>query len=151
MIIKKSKRAFTLIEVLISVTLLVIVGVALMQVAANSKKGFSYLEKKISFDEKSSIALTHHDKKYHKKTKDLYTFLSRDYNITDDELIKILKEEKVSYEQKNFSVINPFAVDENESETDEEEITDQSLIINVDKISVFNKEGSINAYSVTLQ
>ena len=119
MTIKKSKRAFTLIEVLISVTLLAVVGVALMQVAANSKKGFSYLVKKISFDEKSSIALTHHNKKYHKATKDLYSFLSNEYNITDDDFIRILKEEKLSYEQKNFSVINPFATDENESEENE--------------------------------
>ena len=149
---KMSRKAFTLVEVLISVTLLAIAGMALMQVSANSKKGFMFLKDKLSFDEKCSIPLTHKNRSYHKKTKDLYSFLQRDYFITNDEVIKDLKNYKISYEQKTFSVINPLSRDEDETEIKEEdENRKKGLVINIDKITLFNKKGSFTAFTIWLQ
>ncbi len=154
MITKKSKKAFTLIEVLIAVMLLAIAGAALMQVSINNKNNFELTANRVIFDEEVSIPLTHRDKKYHKTTKDLYTYLSAEYNLTNDEIIKFLKSKKFSYEQKNFSVIKPFE-DENESEISLNPNQDQtnipSLTINIDKITIFDKENSFTAYTMRLQ
>jgi len=150
--IRKKRKAFTLVEVLISVTLLAIAGLALMQVSANSKKGFSFLKNKLSFDERCSIPLTHKNRAYHKKTKDLYSFLQKDYFITNDEIIKDLKNYKVSYEQKTFSVINPFQEEEeNEEYTEDTKKQKNGLVINIDKIDIFNKKGSFTAFTIWLQ
>ncbi len=151
MIINMNKKGFTLVEVLISVTLLAIAGMALMQVSANSKKGFMFLRDKLSFDEKCSIPLTHRNKAYHKKIKDLYSFLQQEYFITNDEIIKDLKNYKVSYEQKIFSTINPLSGQEDETENGNTLDQKSSFIINIDKIDIFNKKGSFKAFTIWLQ
>ena len=151
-IIKESKKAFTLIEVLISVTILALTGAVLIQIASNNKQNFQTLLNKIEFDEIISIPLTHRNKIYHKTTKDLYTYLYKDYNLTNDDIIRYLKSKKVSYEQKNFSVIKPFESNESEDIIEEEnQNNEQSFTINVDKIVIFNKENSFTAFTVNLQ
>ncbi len=150
-IIKESKKAFTLIEVLISVTILALTGAVLIQIALNNKQNFQTLLNKIEFDEIISIPLTHRNKIYHKTTKDLYTYLYKDYNLTNDDIIRYLKSKKVSYEQRSFSVIKPFESNESEEMTEENQNKEQSLTINVDKIVIFDKENSFTAFTVNLQ
>ncbi len=151
-IIKESKKAFTLIEVLISVTILALTGAVLIQIASNNKQNFQTLLNKIEFDEIISIPLTYRIKRYHNTTKDLYTYLYKDYNLTNDDIIRYLKSKKVSYEQKNFSVIKPFESNESEDIIEEEnQNNEQSFTINVDKIVIFDKENSFLAFTVNLQ
>ncbi len=149
MIIKESKKAFTLIEVLISVTLLAVAASALLQIASNSKQNFEFTKERVFFDEIVSIPLTHRNKKYHKTSKNLYEYLYREYNLSNDEIIHFLKKKKISYEQKNYSVIKPFE----SNETNEEENKNQtpSFTINVDQITIFDKKNSFKTFTVYLQ
>ncbi len=140
-----------MIEVLISVTILALIGAVLIQIASNNKQNFQTLINKTEFDEIVSIPLTHRNKIYHKTTKDLYTYLYKDYNLTNDDIIKYFKSKKVSYQQKNFSIIKPFESNESEDMVEENQNKEQSITINVDKILIFNKENSFTAFTVNLQ
>ena len=138
-----NKRAFTLIEVLVSVLILSTVAVMLFQISINSKSNFSYLSKKGDFTTLSSLALMHNDQSLHNSQRTLYDFIRDDYDIKDDELRKYLKEQKVHYEHEEFSTFEPLG-----SSGDKDTNESINFTIVFDKIFVKNKENSTFVYKI---
>ncbi len=143
-----NKKAFTLIEVLVSVIILSTVAVMLFEISTNSKNNFSYLTKKGDFTTLYSLALIHNNQTFHNKEKNLYEFIRDDYDIKDDELRKYLKEKKVHYEHQEFTTFEPFGVSENEDEDLNQSI---NFKIVFDKIFVKDKENSTFIYKMHLR
>ena len=147
-------KAFTLIEVLVSVMILSVVGTGLLQISSNSKQNFAFLKEKSEFDRLASIAFIHNDKKYHHKDMTLFDFLRDDYTQINDDLRKYLKEVKVSYSHEEVSSFAPFeqSIDEQNlsNENPEEELLKNSLNITIlyDKISISKKNSATYAYKV---
>lgn len=145
-----TKKAFTLIEVLISVVILSTVAVLLFEISTNSKNNFSFLQKKMDYSTLSSLALLHNDQRYHNSDKTLYDFVRADYNITDFEFRKYLKEQKLHYEHEEFTTFSPF------SEGDKEVIEDQNksmldFTIVFDKVLTTNKEHASYVYKIYMR
>ncbi len=142
-----NKKAFTLIEVLVSVVILSTVAVMLFEISANSKSNFSYLAKKGDFTTLSSLSLMHIDQKYHNSEKDLYEFIRDDYDIKDDELRKYLKEQKVHYDHEEFTTFEPLGT------SGDEDDVNQSINFTIvfDKIFVGNKENSTFVYKIYIR
>ncbi len=141
-----NKKAFTLIEVLVSVVILSTVAVMLFEISTNSKSNFSFLSKKGDFTTLSSIPLMHNDQALHNSEKNLYEFIRDDYDIKDDELRKYLKEQKVHYDHAEFSTFEPLG-------SSEDEDVNQSINFTVvfDKIFVGNRENSTFVYKIYIR
>ena len=148
---KSMTKAFTLVEVLISVMILAVVGTGLLQISTNSKHNFEFLKQKSKFSRLASIAFIHNDQKYHHKDMTLYDFLRDDYPNLDDELRKYLKEVKVSYSHEEFSTFSPLGEDnetENLQDDDQQEQNQMDLTIVYDKVIVSKKRDSAFAYKI---
>ncbi len=148
-----SRGAFTLIEVLVSVTILAVVATGLFQISLNSKNNFEFLYKKAAFDRKSSIPLMHNDPKYHHKEKEFYEFLRGSYDIKDDEIRQYLKKEKISYSQEEYTTFSPLG-DNIQDNTDFEQNQNpmaQSIRLIFDKVAISNKNQSTYAYKIRIQ
>lgn len=89
----KHSRAFTLIEVLVSVMIIAVVIGALLQLFANNAHTFSSVKAKINHTNRTSLILGNKVYGYEKKSVDLAE-LVKDFNI-DDALRRKLKKEKV--------------------------------------------------------
>ena len=140
---RSKKKAFSLIEVLISIIILSIVGVGLFQISANSKHNFSYIENKKRFDALASIAFVHNNIAKHNKDKNLYEFLRYDFNLSKyDELRKILKDYNIHYSHESISDIKPF---EDDNETQENMLT-----ITINKITINNKSNQTSSLSISI-
>jgi prepilin-type N-terminal cleavage/methylation domain-containing protein len=143
-------KAFTLVEVLISVMILAVVGTGLLQISTNSKHNFEFLKQKSKFSRLASIAFIHNDQKYHHKDMTLYDFLRDDYPNLDDDLRKYLKDIKVSYSHEEFSTFSPLGEDNQTTDSydNPEEENQMDLTIIYDKIVVSNKKDSTFAYKI---
>lgn len=139
-----NRKAFTLIEVLISVAILAVVATGLFQISFNSKNNFEFLEHKARFDRLSSIPIIHNDAKYHHKEKALYEFLRADYEIKEDEVRKFLKQKKVQYSQEEYARFSPMS----EEETDSSPEMDLTLLF--DKITISGKHQSTYVYKLKI-
>jgi len=143
-------KAFTLVEVLISVMILAVVGTGLLQISTNSKHNFEFLKQKSKFSRLASIAFIHNDQKYHHKDMSLYDFLRDDYPNLDDDLRKYLKDIKVSYSHEEFSTFSPLSEDNKTTDNNDnpEEENQIDLTIVYDKIVVSDKKNSTFAYKI---
>jgi len=141
-----NKKAFTLIEVLVSVVILSTVAVLLFEISTNSKNSFSYLSQKASFTTLSSLPLMHNNPKYHNSDKTLYEYIRYDFDIKDDDLRKYLKEKKIHYRQEEFADFSPL----NESDEEMEQGTDGFTIL-FDKIQISNKQQSTFLYKIDIK
>jgi len=142
---KQNSKAFTLIEVLVSVTILAIVATGLLQISKNSKQNFQFLSQKTEFERISSIAFMHNDQSLHNSDKSLYDLLSDDYQNLDDDFSKYLKDYTIHYSQEEFSTYSPFS-DLNESDENEDESINLTLIY--DKILITHKDKSSYVYKI---
>ncbi len=154
---KSMTKAFTLIEVLVSVMILAVVGTGLLQISSNSKDNFMFLKAKGEFDRLASIAFVHNNQKYHHKEITLYDFIKDDYSGIDDDLRRYLKGIKVSYSHEEVATFNPLegsvdAQDKNEEDNqDEKQDLGQAalnLSIIYDKIIVSRGKNAAYAYKV---
>ncbi len=149
-----NKKAFTLIEVLVSVVILSTVAVLLFEISTNSKNSFSYLSQKAGFTTLSSLALMHNDSKYHNSDKTLFEYIRYDFDIKDDELRKYLKEQKIHYFQEEFSEFSPFSEGDKEAIADTSEEKEQNMMdftIIFDKVLIGNKQQSTFIYKVDMK
>jgi prepilin-type N-terminal cleavage/methylation domain-containing protein len=149
-----SRRAFTLIEVLVSVAILAVVATGLLQISTNSKNNFAFLLQKAQFDRKSSIPIMHNDPKYHHSEKDLYEFLRDDYTIKEDEVRKMLKKTKILYTQEEYATFSPFADEESDQASDEKDATQQNVMdmtLIFDKITISDKHNATYVYKLQKQ
>jgi len=147
-----NKKAFTLIEVLISVVILSTVAVLLFEISTNSKNSFSYLSQKASFTTLSSLPLMHNNPKYHNSDKTLYEYIRYDFDIKDDDLRKYLKEKKIHYRQEEFADFSPLSESDEIVEYNEEmgQGTDGFTIL-FDKIQISNKQQSTFLYKIDIK
>ncbi len=143
-----NKKAFTLIEVLVSVIILSTVAVMLFEISTNSKNNFSYLTKKGEFTTLYSLALMHNDQAFHNSEKNLYEFIRDDYDIKDDDFRKYLKEKKVYYDHQEFTTFEPLGSSENK---DDDSNQSMNFKIVFDKILVGDKQNSTFIYKMHLR
>jgi hypothetical protein len=134
-----NKKGFILIEIIISVMLLSFAGIALMKINSNQKKIYSIASKKLEFSKYISLLSNRHSIDLHKKELELYELVKRDYDLKDDELIKILKKQKVNYYQKYKSVVNLNQDD-----------TEAKIDLLIDEIKISDKKASSTYITVKL-
>jgi len=149
-----NKKAFTLIEVLVSVVILSTVAVLLFEISTNSKNSFSYLSQKASFTTLSSLPLMHNNPKYHNSDKTLFNYIRDEYEIKDDDLRRYLKERKIHYTQEEFTAFSPFSDGDNDAIKDTTEEKEQNMMdftIIFDKIQIGGKQQSTFAYKIDIQ
>ena len=149
-----NKKAFTLIEVLVSVVILSTVAVLLFEISTNSKNSFSYLSEKASFTTLSSLPLMHNDPKYHNSDKTLFEYIRYDFDIKDDELRKYLKEKKIHYMQEEFATFSPLSEGDDEVVKETSEDKEQNMMdftIMFDKIQISDKQQSTFVYKVDIK
>lgn len=103
--IRKKRKAFTLVEVLVSVLILSVVGVALLQMNVKNQKISEYIDKKMQVAQISSILGHHHTKDYAKLDKSIYDFIKNDYQIDDIEIKKKLDLYTIHYEERQITTI----------------------------------------------
>jgi len=145
-------KAFTLIEVLVSVTILAVVATGLLQISTNSKHNFSFLKEKSEFSRLASIALVHNDQKYHNKEMALFDFLRDDYDNIEDELRNYLKKTKVKYTHEEVSSFSPLSSsldDQNQSQYEEQNPQSAlNITILYDQITVSKDKNIARAYKI---
>ena len=149
-----NKKAFTLIEVLVSVVILSTVAVLLFEISTNSKSSFSYLSKKASFTTLASLPLIHNNQKYHNRDKTLFEYIRYDFDIKDDDLRKYLKETKIHYYQEEFSNFSPLSEGDDEVIEDTNQEKEQNMMdftIMFDKIQISDKEQSTFLYKIDIR
>ncbi|AZV45732.1 hypothetical protein C3L23_00090 [Nautilia sp. PV-1] len=124
------KKAFTLIEIMISVAIVFVIMSVALQITSNAKHLFLLNKDYDTFVYKSSAALFG-------KGKNLYEKL-RDFNIRNDKIIHILKKERLN-------VKNELEFSENEN------INSKNIQIIMNKIKVYNKAHQVKYYSVEIK
>lgn len=84
-------RAFTIIEVLISVVLISIVALGAIKMQQESRSMALYLSDRSKIELSNTLFLGKEVMRYHKDKKDAYTLIERNFKITDFESREILK------------------------------------------------------------
>lgn len=134
-----NKKGFILIEIIISVILLSFAGIALLKINSNQKKIYGIASHKLEFSKYISLLSNRHSNSLHNKELELYELIKSEYNLQDDELIKILKDKKVKYSQKYRSMIS---MNQEESE--------DKIDILIDEIKISDKKASSIYITVTM-
>jgi len=94
-------------EVIVSIIIVTVVGIALMGSSTTYTRLFGHIEKN-SFDfETLSLIGIHSDKEYHSTTKNLDDILSKFFFIQNDKIIDHLKSIEFSYNEKEPSSLSP--------------------------------------------
>ena len=130
-------RAFTIVEVLISVVILALVGTALLK---NAGMNLDFL-KKISNKEEAidmmTIIASHRNPDFNHLQKSLYDFLSKEYLLDDNDLQKLLRDTKIKYQEAPIKISLPIL--EGFDEEDQEEQPQNPIDIQFVKISAVSK------------
>jgi len=140
------KNAFTIIEVIISVVILALVGVALLQNGAKSLDIFGHLRKKEDVSDYLTIIANHPNPDYNHLTKALEDFLPR-FRVDDDELRKLLKR-KFRYQEIFIKAELPTL--EGFEEQEQEQESPNLIDVNFVKLSIASKEGGDYIYRLQL-
>ena len=88
---RKTKKAFTLIEILISVVIVFTVVIGVMEISKQNRKISNYILKRGSSELENAIFLTKKVERYNKDKKNAYDLLIDDFSIKDSESRDILK------------------------------------------------------------
>jgi len=157
------KKGFTLIEVIISVVILSLVGVALLKSGAMNLSNMEKIAKKEEFVDYISIVVNHRNPDFNHLTKALIDFLP-EINIEDDELRKILKKKfkyqeyeiKLTpptlegFDEENFSDEIEFVDNEEEDNNDKDQFQSPFEVALI-KLSLQNEEGGDYIYILELR
>jgi len=125
------KKAFTLIEVMISVIIFFITVTAVFEIVKNNTRLISLIQKNNDFSLKASVAVLSPQKKNNYER-------VKEFNITNDEVIRDMKKDKITVE------IKP---DLNR----EYNISGIRFKETVNKLKAFDKTNSITVYSVGIK
>jgi len=123
------KKGFTLIEVMVATMIVMIATFSIISLSSNSKYLFNLISKNNNFTLKATILANN------RESLNLYEDLI-DFNITNDEIIKTLKKEKLKFE-----VI----------EDSNEELKEFSLRKEIKKIIIYNKTNQVSIYEVNIK
>lgn len=99
-------KAFTLLEVIIASMIIAFMSLGILQMQSNTTHNLSILNQQTKVSLGASSMLSQPNSKYHNKSQTLYDFLKDRYVITYDPLIKQLKEERLTFTQKESGTIN---------------------------------------------
>ena len=127
----QSKKAFTLVEVLVSLMLLSTIGIILLQTNSNSIHNFTYIKDRMDFEKIISLASIEYEEKFYRKKPSLYTLVEDDFIIQNDELIRKLKTMYIFFDRKPKKFIN------NPINTTDSTL-DEIIVTTDDKKSVFS-------------
>jgi len=128
----KSKKAFTLMEVMVAVMIISVVIMALVEMQGNNSYMFSKFNKQLKTAQYASFFISNKDYGFEKKNIDLDDLLS-DFRIEDD-LRRELKEIKVKVVYEKIDIIDF-------SESDEEEVS-SGMIFEIGKTILQVKDSS---------
>lgn len=123
-----NRPAYILMEIIVSIIILSIVGIALLKINSNQKKLYMIGKKKLNFSRYASLVLGQHSINLHNKDINLYDLTKNRYNLKNDFEIQTLKKLNIHYSQKYKSVINIKKDDKN-------------INILIDEIILSNKDG----------
>jgi len=124
------KRAFTLIEVLVSVIIISVVGTILFKISSDSKNNYIRYKNKITYE----YLTTPYIFRENLSNTNLYENIRKDYRIDSFDVRKRLKEIKLQKREKEFSQIK----------FDEE----NKIIIKIKQIQIYDKHNSSILYSI---
>jgi len=153
------RKSFTLVEILISATLISVVALALIQMSGNNTKMLDYLNKKSRVTLLPSMYIRAATQEDHNKKLHLYDTLRKSYpNINNDDVITMLKEYEPLYREEIISTIDLSESDTKKEEEDygyeyydDEEPQENPLIINISKITLSFKDQSAYLYKLSLE
>lgn len=123
----KRSRGFTLIEVLVAVMIIAVVIGALIQLFATNANTFSSVHEKILHADRTTLLLGNALYGYENKKADLAE-LVKDFNI-DDDLRRLLKNEKVEIIYSEETSIDFGDAAESIAEADSAKTTDNDLVV----------------------
>jgi len=118
------RSGFTLIEVLVATVIATFAGLALLQVNSSNTLLFSKLQGLSESSEELSLIGAHADQRFNRTTKSLYDILDREYDITNDDFRKYLKEVKYDYKE---SLIDTIVFGENDMDSETEALYENDL------------------------
>ena len=125
------KKAFTLIEVMVSVIIFFIVTMAVFDIVKNNSHLIYLIKQNNDFSLKASVAFLNPDGKSNYER-------VKDFNITNDKIIKYLKRDKI-----NVEYTPDFSMEYNISGINVKEV--------VNKLKAFDKTHSLTVYSVGIK
>ncbi len=148
------RKAFTLIEVLISAGIISVVGLALLQTHSHNAKLIDTMTSKYHAKEEFSLVLLNAKSKWDGSSKTLYDMVSTKYSFKDDDTIKWLKSKKLDYTQDAFSSVDLLETDLEDfissmSGMDKSNLPDITIL--VDKVSMDTSNGSSLGYIISLK
>jgi prepilin-type N-terminal cleavage/methylation domain-containing protein len=129
-----SNKAFTLIEVLVSISILVVISMYLLKINIDSKTNYHKLKDKNTWEDITTSIIIY--KKDYIDTTNLYEYLKSKYVIKSFEVRQSLK--NVNFQQK----INKFSTIQISHEV--------PYYIGINKIDTYNKNINSNTYSIEL-
>lgn len=100
------RAAFTLVEVIAAAAIASIAGIALLQMNSQSTFLFSRLTETAGAAETLSLVGNHADKRFNHTTKSLYDLLGDTFDIQNDELRKLLQEQKYDYNENVVETVS---------------------------------------------
>jgi len=127
--IQTNKRGYILMEIVISIIILSILGIALLKINADQKKLYTIATSKLEFSRYVTLLTNRHSISLHDTTINLYDLIKNEYNLRNDLLIKDLKNINIKYTQKYGSIISF-----------EEETKKENILI--DEIKVSDQQGT---------
>jgi len=123
------KKGFTLIEVMVAVVIVMIATFSVLSLSGNTKHLISLFDKNNEFRLKATVLVND------RNGSNLYENLI-DFNITNDEIIKTLKKEKLKY------IISVDSKDE---------LKNFKLTKTIKKLKIYNKTNQIIIYEVEIK
>jgi prepilin-type N-terminal cleavage/methylation domain-containing protein len=129
-----SNKAFTLIEVLVSISILVVISMYLLKINIDSKTNYHKLKDKNTWEDITTSIIIY--KKDYIDTTNLYEYLKSKYVIKSFEVRQSLKNIKFQQEKNKFSTI---------------QISHEvPYYIGINKIDTYNQNINSNTYSIEL-
>lgn len=128
MIKRQTKDAFTLVEVLVSIAIIVFIGAVLLKIVSNNTFFIGNLLQKSSFNSFISV-LNKERKDEKKKTIHIKDLVTSKYKNIDDELKEFLKKKKIEY--SDLLISTQSMLDDNDTAS-EDEIEEQDDAGNID-------------------
>ena len=120
------KKSFTLIEVMISVSIIFMVVSVVLAISSNTKKLFNHIQKNTNFAYKASVSTIEN-----KDTKNVYEKLI-DFNITNDKIIHTLKQD-IQHKKISQKTIHSF------------------IDLQINNIKIYNNKNNIYLYGVKIK
>ncbi len=141
------RKGFTLIEIMVSVAISSIVGMALLSMNNNTIHLFTKLQNGSNIAEQLSLIGSHGDVKFNKTDKTLYDILNKTYQIDNDEARRYLENIKYTYNEKIIDTITfgedgEKVEDSEQDSSNREDLEDQAPLIQFElvQISIKNKK-----------